>query len=104
MVGEQSSQSSISSDRVKTPHHHPTAKRVIFLFMEGGPSHMDTFDPKPLLNQLAGEPLPDSFGNVITPMGERKSPVLASKRKWKQYGKGGLWISDWFPHVAEKGR
>src|SRR5688572_8450757 len=46
------------------PHFTPRAKRVIFLFMHGGPSHVDLFDPKPELKKLAGEPLPDSFGMV----------------------------------------
>jgi hypothetical protein len=73
---------------------------VIFLFMEGGPSHIDTFDPKPLLNQLAGQSLPESFGEVITPMGESRSPLLASKRKWKRHGRSGTWVSDWLPHTA----
>jgi hypothetical protein len=61
-------------------HHPAKAKSVIFLFMEGGPSHLDLFDPKPLLNELAGKPLPASFGDVITAMGESKSPLLASAR------------------------
>src|SRR5262245_33062128 len=60
-----------------------TARSVIFLFMEGGPSHIDTFDPKPALDRLAGKPLPPSFKPVITPMGEGRAPLLASKRKWK---------------------
>ena len=85
----------------KTPHHKARAKSVIFLFMEGGPSHMDTFDPKPLLNKLAGQPIPDSFGKVITAMGEYGSPLLASQRKWKRYGSSGTWVSDWLPHIAE---
>lgn len=85
----------------KAPHLRPTAKNVIFLFMEGGPSHIDLFDPKPLLQELAGKPIPDSFGKVITAMGEYGSPLLASKRKWKQHGRGGTWISDWLPHTAE---
>jgi hypothetical protein len=85
----------------KKPHFAPKAKSVIFLFMEGGPSHLDTFDPKPKLNELAGQKIPDSFGKVITAMGEFKSPLLGSKRQWKQHGKSGLWISDWCPHVAE---
>jgi hypothetical protein len=85
----------------RTPHIPPTAKSVIFLFMEGGPSHLDSFDPKPRLNELAGQKIPESFGNVITAMGEFKSPLLASKRRWKQHGQGGLWISDWLPHLAE---
>src|SRR5690606_25302209 len=50
----------------KTPHFPATAKSVIFLFMEGGPSHIDLFDPKPALKKLAGKPLPDSFAKVIT--------------------------------------
>ena len=85
----------------KKPHFAAKAKRVIFLFMEGGPSHLDTFDPKPKLNQYAGKPIPESFGSVILPMGESRSPLLASKRKWKQHGKSGLWVSDWLPHIAE---
>ncbi len=84
----------------KQPHFRPTAKSVIFLFMEGGPSHIDTFDPKPALDRLAGQPLPDSFGEVILAMGESKAPLLASKRKWKQHGEGGTWVSDWLPNIA----
>src|SRR5207244_5946201 len=76
------------------------AKNIIFLFMEGGPSHLDTFDPKPLLKQLAGKPIPPSFGRVITAMGEFDSPILGSKRTWKQHGQSGLWVSDWLPHTA----
>lgn len=82
------------------PHFAPTAQSVIFLFMEGGPSHLDTFDPKPLLNELAGQTLPDSFGEVITAMGELRSPLLASRRRWQQYGTAGTWVSDWLPHTA----
>ncbi|MBY0525534.1 MAG: DUF1501 domain-containing protein [Gemmataceae bacterium] len=85
----------------KATHHPATAKSVIFLFMEGGPSHLDTFDPKPKLNELAGKPLPPSFGEVITSMGEGRAPLLGSKRKWKQHGQSGLWVSDWLPHIAE---
>lgn len=85
----------------KPGHFKAKAKNVIFLFMEGGPSHIDLFDPKPALDKLAGKPLPESFGKVITAMGEYGAPLLASKRKWKQYGKGGTWVSDWLPHTAE---
>jgi hypothetical protein len=86
---------------VKPAHHVQRAKSVIFLFMEGGPSHIDLFDPKPKLEQLAGKPLPESFGPVITPMGEYDAPLLASKRKWRQHGEAGTWVSDWLPHTAE---
>jgi hypothetical protein len=84
----------------KKPLFPAKAKSVIFLFMEGGPSHLDTFDYKPKLNEMAGKPLPPSFGKVITAMGEFGSPLLASKRTWKQHGQSGLWVSDWLPHTA----
>ncbi len=84
----------------KAGHHIARAKNVIFLFMEGGPSHIDLFDPKPKLKELAGKPLPDSFGNVITAMGESRSPLLADQRKWQQHGESGIWVSDWLPHTA----
>ena len=83
------------------PHFRPTAKRAIFLFMEGGPSHIDLFDPKPLLNEMAGQILPESFGSVVTAMGESRSPLLGCRRKWKQHGEAGTWVSDWLPHTAE---
>jgi len=85
----------------KLPHYFGAAKNVIFLFMEGGPSHIDTFDPKPLLNKLAGQSLPDSFERVITAMGEIESPLLESRRKWKQHGECGTWVSDWLPYTAQ---
>src|SRR6187431_1968972 len=55
------------------------AKNVIFLFMEGGPSHLDTFDYKPLLNELSGQKLPPSFKTPILAMGESNAPLLGSK-------------------------
>ncbi len=82
-------------------HLLPRAKSIIFLFMEGGPSQMDTFDPKPKLNELAGQPLPPGFKKVVTAMGEINSPLLASQRKWQQYGESGTWVSDWLPHTAQ---
>ena len=81
-------------------HFAAKAKSVIFCFMEGGPSHIDTFDPKPLVNRLAGQRIPDSFRPVITPMGEFYSPILPSRRRWTQHGQSGLWVSDWLPHIA----
>jgi hypothetical protein len=84
----------------RRPQLPARAKSVIFLFMEGGPSHIDLFDPKPLLNRLAGQRLPASFRPVITPMGEGDAPLLASRRKWGRHGASGLWVSDWYPHVA----
>src|SRR5205823_839933 len=69
----------------RPPHFAAQAKSVIFLFMEGGPSHLDTFDPKPLVNRLAGQRIPDSFRPVITPMGEFYSPILPSRRRWARH-------------------
>ena len=68
--------------------------------MEGGPSHLDLVDPKPLLNELAGQSLPASFQEPITAMGEKGSPLLVSPRKWKRYGQSGMWASDWIPHIG----
>ena len=80
------------------PQRIGKAKHVIWLFMEGGPSHLDLFDQKPLLNELAGKPLPESFPRPVTAMGEANSPLLECRRKWAQHGESGLWISDWLPH------
>ncbi len=82
----------------KIPHRLGRAKNVIWLFMEGGPSHLDLFDPKPVLRKLHGQPLPDSFEQPVLAMGENNAPLLADQREWKQHGESGLWISDWLPH------
>ena len=69
-----------------TPAHFVArAKRVVFFFMEGGPSHLDLFDPKPLVKKLAGQSLPPSFKRPLTAMGEVESPILHLPRKWKQH-------------------
>jgi hypothetical protein len=85
----------------KKPHHAPKAKSVIFLFMEGGPSHLDLFDPKPALDKLAGKPMPESFGRPITAMGTASNEIMPTQRKWKQHGQSGIWVSDWYPHIAQ---
>jgi len=95
---------SMLAEGAETPRktHFPAkAKSVIWLFMEGGPSHIDLFDPKPELNRLAGQPLPPSFGKPITAMGTGGNTLMASPRVWKQHGKSGLWVSDWYPHIAQ---
>src|SRR6266581_5849297 len=85
----------------KKPHHEPKAKSVIWLFMEGGPSHVDIFDPKPKLTEMNGQPMPASFGKPITAMGTSNNTLLGSKRTFKQYGQSGMWVSDWYPNVAQ---
>lgn len=83
------------------PHFYGSAKSVIFLFMDGGPSHLDTFDPKPMVNEYAGQPLPASIERRITPMGVNENGLLASKRTWKKYGESGIPVSNWYPLVGE---
>jgi len=85
----------------KIAHYPAKAKSVIYLFMEGGPSQLDLFDRKPLINKLDGKQVPSSFKVPITAMGEYGAPILGSKRKWKQHGQSGLWMSDWLPHTSK---
>jgi len=85
----------------KQPHHPPKAKSIIWLFMEGGPSHVDLFDPKPKLLELAGQPMPPSFGRPVTAMGTSNNTLMPSKRVFKKYGQSGIWVSDWYPNIAE---
>ena len=85
----------------KKTHFPAKAKSVIWLFMEGGPSHIDLFDPKPELNKLSGQPMPASFGKPITAMGTGGNTLMGSPRTWKQHGKSGMWVSDWYPHIAQ---
>jgi hypothetical protein len=85
----------------KTPPLPATAKNVIFLFMHGGPSHLETFDPKPTLNELHGKLVPPSFGQVQLQFSRfNESPVLGCKRRFQQYGQSGIVVSDLFPNVA----
>src|ERR1700721_2124441 len=87
----------------KPPHmpEHAKAKSVIFLFMAGGPSHLETFDPKPLLNKLDGQARPAEFGDVQYQNVNSASRILGTKRTFKKYGKSGIEVSDLFPHQAE---
>ncbi len=87
--------------RPRAPHFAPRAKRVIHLFMHGGPSHMDLWDPKPELVKHAGRPLPVSFGPVMTRRDVAKNPLLAPVRPFRARGQSGLEISDFLPHMAE---
>ena len=85
---------------VKAPHHEAKAKAVIFLFMVGGPSHMDLFDPKPELTRNHGKPLPASFGKPISQFTRGDTPLLASTRTFKKHGQSGLEVSDLLPNLA----
>jgi hypothetical protein len=82
------------------PGHFPArAKRCIFLFMVGGPSHIDLFDPKPALQELDGKPLPRSFGKIHSQFLEDDPLCLGSHRKWGKYGESGIDMSDLVPHL-----
>ena len=81
----------------KPPHFPAKAKRVIFLFMHGGPSQVDTFDYKPLLTRDNGKPLPFDKPRVVS---SQTGNLLASPWKFQQYGQSGAWVSDLFPHVG----
>ena len=101
ILGQDEARAASNPLLAKVSRHKATAKNVIFLFMEGGPSHIDMFDPKPLLNELEGQRLPSSFKEPVTAMGEQGSPLMGSPRTWNQHGESGLWVSDWCPNVAK---
>jgi len=86
------------------PHFAPTAKRVIYLFQSGGPSHLDLYDPKPKLADLFGSDLPDSIrqGQRLTEMTHKQKsfPVAPSLMKFQQHGQCGAWLSETLPHIG----
>ncbi len=86
------------------PHFAPKAKRVIYLFQNGAPSQLETFDYKPTLNKMMGEDLPESIrqGQRLTGMtsGQKSFPLVGSYYKFNQHGQSGAWVSEIFPHMA----
>ena len=87
------------------PHFAPKAKRVIYLFQNGAPSQLETFDYKPILNKMMGEDLPESIrkGQRLTGMtsGQSSFPLVGSYYKFQQHGNSGAWVSELFPHMAK---
>jgi len=87
------------------PHFAPKAKRIIYLFQSGGPSQLDLFDYKPMLNKMRGQDLPDSIrkGQRLTGMtsGQDSFPLVGSNFKFKQYGESRAWVSDIMPYTAK---
>jgi hypothetical protein len=87
------------------PHFAPKAKRLIYLFMPGAPSHIDLFDYKPKLKDLSGTELPESVrqGQRLTGMTASQStlPIIASKYSFAQYGQAGMWLSELLPYTAK---
>ncbi|KAA5538910.1 DUF1501 domain-containing protein [Roseiconus nitratireducens] len=83
--------------------HDPSrqrVKRVIWLFMHGGPSHVDLFDPKPDLARLAGQPIPESFGAVKTRRKVASNPLLGPIKPFRRRGQSGLEVSDFLPEIG----
>ncbi|MCL4742062.1 MAG: DUF1501 domain-containing protein [Phycisphaerales bacterium] len=89
---------------LRSPHFAPRAKRVISMFMSGGPSHLDLFQPKPRLREMHDTDLPDSvrMGQRITGMtsGQDRLPIAASLFDFRQHGRCGAWVSELLPHTA----
>ena len=85
------------------PNFMPKAKRVIFLCMAGGPSHLETFDYKPKLNQLDGQAMPESFtrGQPIAQLQGQELNVLGHQTQFRRHGKSGQLISDYLPWTAK---
>ncbi len=101
MAGESAAAAaSRPTEGTQPPHFRPRAKRVIWLFMHGGPSHMDLLDPKPELARYAGQPIPASFGHVMTRRNVRKNPLLGPIKAFRPRGQSGLEISDFLPNIA----
>jgi hypothetical protein len=87
----------------KAQHFPAKAKHVIFVFMQGGPSHMDTFDPKPVLARLNGQPVPPSFlqgERVLAQIKVEESKLMGSRQPFKHWGQSGIEISDLFENLA----
>jgi len=85
------------------PHFAPKAKRVIFLYMSGGPSHLETFDHKPALAKLDAQPMPESFtkGQPIAQLQGKELRCLAPQFKFRKHGRSGQEIADILPHTAQ---
>jgi len=86
----------------KSPHFAPTAQSCIFIFLFGGPSQMDLFDPKPRLNEMHGQPLPESLTKNVrfAFLDKATATILGSPRRFQRHGQSGLEFSDLLPHLA----
>ena len=97
---EQSRAGSSNPLAPKLAHHAAKAKSIVFLFMAGGPSQVETFDPKTLLNKLDGQVRPKEFGEAKYQFIASDARLLGTKRKFRQYGESGIEVSDLFPHIG----
>ena len=97
LLAEKQASAAVNPLEPKQPHYPAKAKSIIFLFMDGGVSQMDSFDPKPRLRQDHGKSIPMKTPTTVFNIGDK---VLGSPFEFKQYGQSGAWVSDLFPHVA----
>ena len=97
LFAEETSAAPTNPLAVKPPQFAPKARRVIFLFMSGGPSHVDTFDPKPRLDRDNGKPLPFAMPKLVR---TKTGNLLKSPFKFKKHGQAGIEVSELFPHIA----
>ena len=114
MTGESRADSAVWSPPDGLPHSAPKAKSVIWLFMNGGVSHMESFDPKPMLTKYAGKSISETpFAKTQDPAklalerllvpdanGNQRNTLFPLQVGYKQYGQSGIEISDWFPHIG----
>lgn len=99
MLGRESQAVSASDPlAARVPHQQVRAKRIVFLFMKGGPSHVDTFDPKPLLDRDHGKPLPFPLPRITF---AKQGNLLKSPWKFRRHGESGLPISELFPQLSK---
>ena len=97
---EQARAGAINPLAARAAHLPAKARAVIFLYMAGGPSHLETFDPKPLLNQLAGQSRPKEFGEAKYQFIKSGAKLMGTRRTFQKHGKSGIEVSDLFPHTA----
>ena len=102
LLAEQSRAAITNPLAPKAPHFAPKAKNVIFLYMDGGPSQVDTFDYKPMLKKYHGRDPSEVIGKLAPTQFDSVGKVLQAQWDFKQRGESGAWVSELFPHLAKK--
>ena len=97
LAGEVAAGASANPLAARTPHHRPTAKRCVFIYLPGGPSQIDLLDPKPQVTRHHGTPLPFAMPRLVR---TRTNNLFASKYKFKKHGESGIEVSELLPHIA----
>src|SRR5437868_4724183 len=100
LLEQQAARAATNPLAAKAAHFPPKARPIIFLFIAGAPSHIETFDPKPLLNNLEGQPRPKEFGAAKYQFIQSNAKLLGTRRTFRKHGQCGMDVSDLFPHLA----